>query len=414
VGVGIFGRLVAENSLFHAIGQIFHPVFVLFATILAFIYGIVPNYAIAIALLTVLIMAALAPLTVKSTKSMLAMQRLQPEIKRLQQKYKGAENRQQQTEELMKLYKEHGVSPAGGCLPLLIQMPFLLVLYDVIKGITSNPPNYISHSSKMFHDLCPGYTTQHPHCNGPVEMVSFGINLALKPFSPHPSIWAAIPFFVIVGVAVALQYVQMNQMNKRNPQAAAANPQMKMMTRIMPIIFAYIYFLVPAAVVIYMIVSTIIRIGIQDVIFRTGIVKPAGESREPGSRAGPIDATSQPVERPKGIRAALAGMTGALTGGTVEDRGKGEAASGTEGAGKDASSDADGGGRSGDGKAGGQAPKPGVPQRPSSGRSPNGSSSRRPGGRTGGSAKGNTTGSTNGDGAKPHPRSKDKRERKTR
>src|SRR5580700_11337135 len=128
--------LLAENSLVHAVGSVFQPVFKLFATVLAYIYGVVPNYAIAIALLTILIMACLTPLTVKSTKSMIAMQRMQPEIKKLQQKYKGAENREQLNQELMKLYKEHGVNPAGGCVPMLLQMPFLIVLYDIIKGLT--------------------------------------------------------------------------------------------------------------------------------------------------------------------------------------------------------------------------------------------------------------------------------------
>ena len=80
-------------------------------------------------------MGVLTPLTMKSTKSMIAMQRLQPEIKKLQQKYKGPENRQLMNEELMKLYREEGVNPLGGCLPLLLQMPFLFILYSVIKGL---------------------------------------------------------------------------------------------------------------------------------------------------------------------------------------------------------------------------------------------------------------------------------------
>ena len=74
-----------------------------------------------------------APLTVKSTKSMMEMQRIQPEFRKLQQKYKG--DREKLNEEVMKLYREHGVSPVGGCLPLLLQMPFFVCLYGVIKGL---------------------------------------------------------------------------------------------------------------------------------------------------------------------------------------------------------------------------------------------------------------------------------------
>ena len=272
-------------SITHSIGAIFQPVFKLFALVLAFIYSIVPNYTLAITLLTILIMGILTPLTVKSTKSMIKMQSVQPEIKKLQQKYKGAENRQQLNEELMRLYKEEGVNPAGGCLPMFIQFPFLIILYDIIRGLTNisktaipvNPachlgiaythvaPRYIPNSSKMFCNLVAS--------NG--KMMSFGMDMALKPFSHHSSIWAAAPYFIFVAVAVFLQYFQMSQMSKRNP-ASQANPQMAKIQKFMPILFAYIYFLIPAAVLVYMIVSSAIRIATQDVLFRTGIAQPVG------------------------------------------------------------------------------------------------------------------------------------------
>jgi YidC/Oxa1 family membrane protein insertase len=126
---------LAENALFKDIGEVFHPLFELFGLILAGIYAVVPNYAVAIIGLTVVIMLALTPVTVKSTKSMLAMQRLQPEMKKLQAKFKGPENREQLNAEMMKLYKENGTSPFGACLPSLLQMPFLIVLYSLIRGL---------------------------------------------------------------------------------------------------------------------------------------------------------------------------------------------------------------------------------------------------------------------------------------
>ena len=130
-------HILLLGNIVSSVGQIFQPILKLFASILAFIYAVIPNYAIAISILTIIIMGALTPLTVKSTKSMIAMQRVQPEIKKLQQKYKGAENRAQLNEELMRLYKEEKVNPAGGCLPMFIQFPFLIILYDVIRGITN-------------------------------------------------------------------------------------------------------------------------------------------------------------------------------------------------------------------------------------------------------------------------------------
>ncbi len=133
-----------ENALFHLIGEIFHPLFLLFGYILAGLYAVWPNYGFAITGLTVIIMAALTPVTVKSTKSMLAMQRLQPEMKKLQAKYKGAENREQLNQEMMRLYKENGTSPFGACLPSLLQMPFLIVLYTLIRGLSTT----VSHGQK--------------------------------------------------------------------------------------------------------------------------------------------------------------------------------------------------------------------------------------------------------------------------
>ena len=94
--------LLAENSLFKLIGEIFHPLFELFGLILAGLYAVWPNYGFAITGLTILIMLALTPVTVKSTKSMLAMQRLQPEMKKLQAKYKGPENREMLNQEMMR------------------------------------------------------------------------------------------------------------------------------------------------------------------------------------------------------------------------------------------------------------------------------------------------------------------------
>ena len=85
------------------------------------------NYGIAIILLTVLIKMVLYPLTNKQMKSMLAMQQLQPKIKEIQEKWKDKDPKMQQM--IMDLYKENNISPAAGCLPLLVQMPILFALY---------------------------------------------------------------------------------------------------------------------------------------------------------------------------------------------------------------------------------------------------------------------------------------------
>jgi YidC/Oxa1 family membrane protein insertase len=270
------------------LGQIFKPLYEALAWMIAFFYALIPNYAVAIALLTVAVMAITAPLTVKSTRSTLAMQRLAPELKKLQQKYKG--DRATLNEEMMKLYKEHSINPAGGCLPLLFQLPVFIVLYGVIRGLTNTVkdksghihalPNYIGHNTRLYHDLA---------VSGG-HMKAFGLDLAANLFSHHAAWTGAIPYAAIVVVAIALQYLQMRQLNSRNPAAAQANPQMQMMQRYMPLIFAVIYLRISAGVNIYFVVSSLCRIGIQEAIFRSGILQKTpkeGEEVRPARGGAP-------------------------------------------------------------------------------------------------------------------------------
>src|SRR5580700_2912716 len=192
------------QSLIHAIGKIFQPLLDAVGAVLAFFFSIIPNYPVDVALLTIVIMAALTPLTVKSTKNMAAMQALGPEMKKLQQKYKGAENRALMNEEMMKLYKEHNVNPASGCLPMLLQMPAFFILYSVIRGMTNTvthaattttvaglkvihpavviaEPRYIPTDSKMYHNIVAAHG----------QLISFGMDFSEKLLSHHSSIFAA-------------------------------------------------------------------------------------------------------------------------------------------------------------------------------------------------------------------------------
>lgn len=102
---------------------------------------LIPNqdisYGMAIIVMTIIIRTVLLPLNIKQTKSSMAMSKLQPEIKKLQEKYKNDPQKSQQ--EMMKLYKERGASPLSGCLPMLIQWPIFIALYYVfnnLKGIS--------------------------------------------------------------------------------------------------------------------------------------------------------------------------------------------------------------------------------------------------------------------------------------
>ena len=112
--------------------EIFNYLVEFMRTLLTYCYDLTkalgfPSYGIAIIILTIAIKAVLAPLTAKQVKSMKGMQKLQPKMKEIQQKYKNDPQKAQQ--EIAKMYKEMGVNPLSGCLPLLVQMPFLISIF---------------------------------------------------------------------------------------------------------------------------------------------------------------------------------------------------------------------------------------------------------------------------------------------
>ena len=100
--------------------------------------SVIPNqnisYGIAIILMTIIIRIIILPLGIKQARSSLIMNEIQPEVKKLQEKYKKDPQKAQQ--EMMKLYKEKGASPFSGCLPLLIQWPLLIALYYVFNNLS--------------------------------------------------------------------------------------------------------------------------------------------------------------------------------------------------------------------------------------------------------------------------------------
>ena len=235
--------------------------FQLLASVLAFFYSLIPNYAVAIALLTLSVMLVLSPLTLKSTRSMLAMQKLQPEMKKLQQKHKGGD-RQKLNEEMMALYKEHKVNPVAGCLPMLLQMPVFLVMYQVINGLTKKgegggfDPKYLDKSTELYQALRESGGT----------MKSFGVDLANAASEGHGSFARAIPFFVIVALVVATQYYQTRQTMARNTQAAS--PQQQILLKVMPGFFGLISLNIPAGVNVYFLASALFRIAQTGAMYR--------------------------------------------------------------------------------------------------------------------------------------------------
>jgi YidC/Oxa1 family membrane protein insertase len=185
------------------------------AALLAWFYSFTHSYGLAIALIAVVVMVLITPLTLKSTKGMLEMQRLAPEMRKLQAQHRN--DRQKLNEEMMKLYQEHKVNPMASCLPLLAQMPVFIIMFRIIHGLTYEPsgstgviaratlaagrqapaevgflPRYLSVDSDLWQSLA-----------RKEEMKSFGLDLAKSPASAlADGLGTGLPYVLLV-VALA-------------------------------------------------------------------------------------------------------------------------------------------------------------------------------------------------------------------
>lgn len=288
----------------------------LIAKPLEFFYELWPSYAGAISLLTLAIMIILLPLTLKGTRSMLAMQKLQPELKKLQNKHR--DDRQKMNEEVMKFYKENNINPMSGCLPLLLQMPVFFLLYQTLFQLLNRAPygqdmgaavarsetgagggvfgdfgvfypNHIELDSALYTDL-----------NGTNEMRSFGINLAESAQAAFSGgLGRAWPFLILVLIVTGTSFYQQRQIAGRST-GAAMNPQQQMLMKILPLFFAFISFTLPAGIVVYFLVSNLFRIGQQAFITRTMYREDDGSLDTTGAE---VDTSS--TEKPKGLVAQL-------------------------------------------------------------------------------------------------------------
>ena len=244
----------------------FDPIFTGLAWLLSFFYSLIPNYAVAIALLTLAVMLLLFPLQAKAVRSQAAMAKLQPEMKRIQQKYK--DDPQEVQAQTMALFKEHGASPLGCALPLLVQMPTLFIMYRVLAGLVHKGPDgffdprYLDKGSELYQDL-----------HGSKEMMSFGINLAQTAAdAAKVSFVTAVPFFILIAGVVATGYYQQRMITRNNPQQSADdNPMAKQaqaLTKVMPLMYLIFGFTLPAGLNVYFLASSVFRIGQQALIYK--------------------------------------------------------------------------------------------------------------------------------------------------
>ncbi|MEY2474590.1 MAG: YidC/Oxa1 family rane protein insertase [Actinomycetota bacterium] len=310
--------------------------FSLLAGVLAFFYDLIPNYAVAIILLTLSVMGVLTPITLKGTRSMLAMQKLQPEMKKIQDMHKG--DRQAQNEAMMAFYKEHKINPLSGCLPMLLQFPVLIVMFRVLRGMTkthtvalkegascagqivkqkcvTGKPSYLSHDTALYKAL--------EHSAG--KMKSFGVDFGAIP--SHAGRGAPVLYLLIVAVVVSSFY-QLRQMQARTANNNAnnqMNQQMQTVNRIMPLFSGLISLQLPGGVTLYFLISNLFRIAQQSLMYRFDphLKAHMEEVREVKSRAASSPA-SPPAER-KSLFSGLMGGASGTTNGNGKDGPRGQA-----------------------------------------------------------------------------------------
>jgi YidC/Oxa1 family membrane protein insertase len=247
--------------------------------LLAF-YRLAPNYGIAIILLTLFVKIVFFPLTKKSSESTLRMQSVAPKIKELQEKYK--DNKQKLNTEMAELYKKEGYNPLSGCLPMLLQLPIFIAMYNLFS-------NHFDLRGAMF---IPGWI---PDLSMPESIWNFPEGVRL-PFLG----WTALRLLPFIYVGSQLLYGKVTQTPDQK-----SNSQMKFMLYIMPIVFFFILYDMPSGLLIYWIFSNILTM-----VQQMGINKYLAPRRAAQAAAATAAATVVP---PKKKKPAAANSTASVT-----------------------------------------------------------------------------------------------------
>jgi YidC/Oxa1 family membrane protein insertase len=214
------------------------------------------NTVVAIAALTLIINMAMLPLTLSQQKSSRKMQELQPEMEKLKKKY--GKDQERLSQETMKLYKEKGINPAGGCLPLLIQMPIWFGLLGAIRYcIPSTPLEMFQFSRNIYHWL-PGIIGLVP-----LQSTFLGMDLGQPPNAIQ---WWSYALPLLVGLTSWLQQKLLSPSTPSAPSSSDSPPsQTEMMTKqmqiMMPLMFMMFTLNYATGLSIYFIISSLIRIA---------------------------------------------------------------------------------------------------------------------------------------------------------
>jgi len=244
------------------------------AALLAWLYSITHSYLIAIAMIAGIVMMLVTPLILKSTKGMLEMQRLAPEMRKLQNEHRG--DRQKLNEEMMKLYQEHKVNPMASCLPLVAQMPVFIVMYQILRGLSYRPvggsellaravlnaggvdpsegvgflPRYVSKDSELYGSLVREQ-----------EMSSLGLDLSLSPAQMlGEDFTRGLIYAALVVVLGGLYFFQQRMVAARAAVSPTMSESQQKLMQYLPVVFAIFQIFFLLGLVVYYIVQSVLRI----------------------------------------------------------------------------------------------------------------------------------------------------------
>ena len=292
------------------LANIFQPLIDVFEAVLKFFHNSVgASWGWSIVLLTVVMRLVLVPLTVKQFHSMQALQRLQPELKALQAKYKDDKQRQQQ--ELMKFYKENNVNPLGSCLPMVLQLPVFISLYYMLR-------------QSLRKDICSGVLRHYAS----VHHVSFAVAAGRKPCGNAPGAsFLFIPDLTnnahgVVLIVLMILYIGTQLASSLMMSTPTMDPMQRRIMLFMPLIFVFFIFRFPAGLLVYWITTNTWTMGQQFVLRRrlAPVVAAApagaggGSSPAGNGRAGP-SVTPPATSRSSGKGAEKQSNGGAAGGG---------------------------------------------------------------------------------------------------
>jgi YidC/Oxa1 family membrane protein insertase len=265
----------------------------LLGTIVSFFYDLIPNLGVAIILLTIVVGIVMFPLTLKQTRSMKAMQEIQPELKRLQKELKHDRPALQQA--TMELYREKGVNPAAGCLPLLLQMPIWFALFQVLRSFAdaTSPERFVPEGSRLADALVVRDT----------DFLWMDMTRTPSRVFGDDGMVSAIPYLITIIVVMATAYWQQRQTMARSQQQGQQQQPGQAIMKIFPFFFGFISFTLPAGLVVYFAASQIFRIGQQALILNLDDRRAAAEPTRPEvSQPDPEPKPTTPPARPTGQR----------------------------------------------------------------------------------------------------------------